>query len=496
MGRDSDTATGVSLQTSEQEQEREVTTRAQHPLGLALFSGHMMRECPQRDNRGHQGSYQNGNIMSGRNPNQFRPSQQQQHPILGARQKPMHSSGMPHPNQGNRGQTQTNGGQASRFNPGHAYALTQHTTPPQNPLVMEGIILLFSTWVKALFDSGAYHSFISSSLAFCLGLDVENFSPPIFVGLPVGGGVILNKICRSCVVVAGDFILEYDLILMDMDGFEVILGMDWLSCFDAIIECHRHSVSVLLPDGSRYRFNSEQSVDYPCKFSTVREQRHFFGWLSSIVAQEEPSRSLSDFLVVREFPDVFPEDLASLPPCREIDFAIDVHHGVSPISIPPHRMAPAELRELKTQLEDLSSKRFIRPSVSPWGAPVLFAKKKDNSLRLCIDYRQLNRVTIKNKYPMPRIDDLFDQLRGARRFSKIDLRSGYHQLRVKEEDIPKIAFCTRYGHYEFLVMPFGLTNAPATFMDLMNRIYRPYLDRFVVVFVDDILVYSSFDVDH
>lgn len=199
---------------------------------------HMMRECPQRDNRGHQGSYQNGNIMSGRNPNQFRPSQQQQHPISGARQKPMHSSGMPHPNQGNRGQTQTNGGQASRFNPGRAYAFTQHTTPPQNPSVMEGIILLFSTWVKALFDSGASHSFISSSLAFCLGLDVENFSPPIFVGLPVGGGVILNKICRSCVVVAGDFILEYDLILMDMDGFEVILGMDWLSCFDAIIECH------------------------------------------------------------------------------------------------------------------------------------------------------------------------------------------------------------------------------------------------------------------
>ena len=141
-------------------------------------------------------------------------------------------------------------------------------------------------------------------------------------------------------------------------------------------------------------------------------------------------------------------------------------------------------------------KGFIRPSTSPWGAPVLFAKKKDKTLRLCIDYRQLNRVTIKNQYPLPKIDDLFDQLRGARVYSKIDLRTLYHQLRVRETDIPKTAFRRRYGHFEFTVMPFGLTNAPTAFMDLMHRVFHPYLDRFVVVFVDDILIYSETEEDH
>ena len=195
--------------------------------------------------------------------------------------------------------------------------------------------------------------------------------------------------------------------------------------------------------------------------------------------------------VVREFPDVFPDDIAGLPPKREVEFTIYLIPGTEPISIPPYRMALVELRELKVQLEELLSKGFIRPSISPWGAPVLFVKKKDRSLRLCIDYRQLNRVTIRNQYPLPRIDELFNQLQGSRVYSKIDLRSGYHQLRVQESDVPKTAFRTRYGHYEFLVMPFGLTNAPAAFMDLMNRVIQPYLDRFVIVFIDDILVYSG-----
>ena len=175
--------------------------------------------------------------------------------------------------------------------------------------------------------------------------------------------------------------------------------------------------------------------------------------------------------VVCEFPEVFLEDLFGIPPKREIDFGIDLLPDTQPISIPPYRMAPAELKELKDNLKDLLDKGFIRPSISPWGAPMLFVRKKAGSLRMCIDYRQLNKVTIKNKNPIPKIDDLFDQLQGASHFSKIDLRSGYHELRARDSDIPKTAFWTRYGHYEFVVMSFGITNSPAAFMDLMNRVF-------------------------
>jgi hypothetical protein len=199
---------------------------------------------------------------------------------------------------------------------------------------------------------------------------------------------------------------------------------------------------------------------------------------------------------VNEFLDVFPDDITSLPPEREIEFSIDLMPGAQPISVAPYRMSPVELRELKSQLEELLRKHFIRPSVSPWGAPVLLVKKKDGTMRLCIDYRQLNKVTIKNKYPLPRIDDLLDQLKGATVFSKIDLRSGYHQIRIRSSDVSKTAFRTRYGHYEFLVMPFGVTNAPAIFMDYMNRIFQPYLDKFVVIFIDDILIYSKDPQEH
>ena len=199
---------------------------------------------------------------------------------------------------------------------------------------------------------------------------------------------------------------------------------------------------------------------------------------------------------MRDFLDVFPDDLLGLPPEREIDFPIDLVSGTAPISLPPYRMAPIELKELKTQLQELVDEGFIRPSISPWGAPVLFVKKKDGTWRLCIDYRQLNKVTIRNKYPLPYIDDLFDQLQGAKVFSKINLRLGYHQLRIRELDIPKTTFRTRYEHYEFLVMSFRLTNAPAAFMDLMNRVFRPYLDRFIIVFIDDILVYSRSELEH
>ena len=192
----------------------------------------------------------------------------------------------------------------------------------------------------------------------------------------------------------------------------------------------------------------------------------------------------------------FPNELPGLPPHRDVDFGIELDPGTSPVSMTQHWMAPVELQELRVQLQELLDKGFIRPNTSPWGTPVLFAKKKDKTFRLCIDYRQLNRVTIKNRYPLPRIDDLFDQLRGARVYSKIDLCTSYHQLRVRETDILKTTFRTRYGHFEFTVMPIGLTNAPAAFVDLMHRVFQPYLDQFVVVFVDDILIYSQLEWEH
>ena len=159
-------------------------------------------------------------------------------------------------------------------------------------------------------------------------------------------------------------------------------------------------------------------------------------------------------------------------------------------------MSPVELDELKSQLDQLVTCGFIKPSKSPWGAPILFVKKKDGTMRMCIDYRALNALTVKNSYPLPRIDELFDRLQGAKIFSKIDLRSGYHQIRIHPDDVPKTAFRTRYGHFEFLVLPFGLTNAPATFMHLMHTIFHGCLDDFVLVFLDDILIYSKNEADH
>ncbi|KAD7477647.1 hypothetical protein E3N88_00783 [Mikania micrantha] len=219
-------------------------------------------------------------------------------------------------------------------------------------------------------------------------------------------------------------------------------------------------------------------------------------FLAYVTENKPHQKRIEDIPVVREYPEVFPDDISGLPPVRQVEFRIDLVPGAAPIAKAPYRLAPSEMQELSSQLQELLDKGFIRPSYSPWGAPILFVKKKDGTLRMCIDYRELNKLTIKNRYPLPRIDDLFDQLQGAIYFSKIDLRSGYHQLRIHDDDVSKTAFRTRYGHYEFLVMPFGLTNAPAVFMDLMNRVCRPYLDKFVIVFIDDILIYSRSQQEH
>jgi hypothetical protein len=185
-----------------------------------------------------------------------------------------------------------------------------------------------------------------------------------------------------------------------------------------------------------------------------------------------------------------------MPPERKVEFAIELIPGTAPISKRAYQVSGPELVELKKQIDELLKKGYIRPSTSPWVAPLLFVEKKDGTKRMCIDYRALNEVTIKNKYRLPRIEGLFDQLRGASVFSKIDLRSGYHQLRIRPADIPKTTFITKYGLYEFMVMSFGLTNVPAYFMYLMNSVFMDYLDKFIVVFIDDILVYSQNEQEH
>ena len=329
-----------------------------------------------------------------------------------------------------------------------------------------------------------------------LGLEVEALEEPLYVSSPLGIRAMIRMICRGCELEISGTLLTVDLRIMDMSEFDVILGMDWLTAYRVIIDCERRRVTAYTQDGTQVTFQGDKHDILPQTVYESRSQGQLPGWLASLTLEDEVRSNLDFPRVVCKYEDVLPDELLGFPPQRVVNFGIEVHPGTSPISMTPHRMAPVELQELRVQLQELLDKGFIRPSTSPWGTPVLFAKKKDKTLRLCIDYRQLNRVTIKNRYPLPRIDDLFDQLRGARVYSKIYLRTGYHQLRVRETDIPKIGFRTSYGHFDFTMMPFGLTNAPAAFMDLMHRVFQPYLDQFVVVFVDDILIYSQSEWEH
>ncbi|GJU75181.1 putative reverse transcriptase domain-containing protein [Tanacetum coccineum] len=294
---------------------------------------------------------------------------------------------------------------------------------------------------------------------------------------------------------------------VELGSFDAIIGMDWLAKYQAVIVCAEKIVRIpwgnetliIHGDGSNQGNVTRLNI-ISCTKTQKYMEKGFPIFLAHVTAKEVEDKSgkkrLEDVPIVRDFPEVFPEDLSGLPLTRQVEFQIDLVPGAAPVARAPYRLAPSEMKELSEQLKELSDKGFIRPSSSPWGAPVLFVKKKDGSFRMCIDYRELNKLTVKNRYPLPRIDDLFDQLQGSSVYSKIDLRSGYHQLRVREEDIPKTAFRTRYGHYEFQVMPFGLTNAPAVFMDLMNRVCKPYLDKFVIVFIDDILIYSKNKQEH
>ncbi|KAL0544042.1 hypothetical protein IC582_019153 [Cucumis melo] len=345
------------------------------------------------------------------------------------------------------------------------------------------------------------HSFISSMFVQHVGLEVEPLSGVLSVSTPSREVLLSKKKIKACQIEIANQMLDVTLLMLDMQDFDVILGMDWLSANHASIDCFRKEIVFNPPSGASFKFMGTRIVCIPKVISAMKASKLLsqgtWSILASVLDTREPEVSLSSEPVVKEYPDVFPDELLGLLPPREIDFAIELEPGTAPISRAPYRIASTELKELKVQLQKLLDKSFIRPSVSPWRAPVLFMKKKDGSImRLCIDYRELNKVTVKNRYLLSRIDDLFNQLQEATIFSKIDLRSGYHQLRIRDSDIPKSAFRSRYGHYEFIVMSFGLTNAHAVFMNLMNRVFKDFLDTFVIVFIDDILIYSKTKAEH
>ena len=348
---------------------------------------------------------------------------------------------------------------------GRVYAMTSQEAQA-TPDVVTGTLSIFGDDARVLIDPRATHSFISREYVARVGTSPVPLGCSMEIAPPTGEPLWPSQMLKGSLFSIESQDMEADLILIDLKGLDVILGMDWLASNYASMDCFRKEVIFRRPGLPVVVFYGERrraplglisAISTRCLF-----QKGCKGHLAHVVDTRSSEARLEDVPVVRDFLDVFPDDLPGLPPEREIDFPIDLVPGTAPISLPPYRMAPAELKELKAQLQELVDGVFIRPSISPWGAPVLFVKKKDGTWRLCIDYRQLNKVTIRNKYPLPRIDDLFDQLQGEKMFSKIDLRSGYHQLRIRESDIPKTAFRTRYGHYEFLVMSFGLINAPTT----------------------------------
>ncbi|GJU95618.1 putative reverse transcriptase domain-containing protein [Tanacetum coccineum] len=387
-----------------------------------------------------------------------------------------------------------------------AYAVGVAGQNPDNNVVT-GTFLLNNRCASILFDTGADRSFVSTQFSTLINIAPTTLDHGYNVELADGRIIWVNTVLLGCTLNFLNHPFHVDLMPVEMGTYDIIIGMDWLTKYQAIIDCAKKIVRIPFGseilifhgDGSRNKRGTRLNI-----ISCTKAQKYLLQgchvFLAHITIKETGDKSkkkqLQDVPIVKNFPEVFPEDLPGLPHTRQVEFHIDLVPGAAPVARAPYRLAPSEMKELADQLQELSDKGFIRPSSSPWGAPVLFVKKKDGSLRMCIDYRELNKLTVKNRYPLPRIDDLFDQLQGSSVYSKIDLRSGYHQLRVREEDISKTAFRTRYGHYEFQVMPFGLTNAPAVFMDLMNRVCKPYLDKFVIVFIDDILIYSKNKQEH
>jgi hypothetical protein len=343
------------------------------------------------------------------------------------------------------------------------------------PDVIIGMIFVNDNNTIVLFDSGASHSFVVASF-------VQKYSMPLsmlknrMIVSSHGGDMHARHVCHKVSILITGVEFLANLIILESK-------MHWLSKHNGLIDCAKKAVRLTPSGGKELEYVAENLVT-----DKAASNRIVLNHLDVI--------STLDIMIVFKYLDVFPEELPGMPPDHDIEFVIELIPGTAPIFKRPYRMAANQLTELKEQFQELLEKGYIRPSASPWGAPVIFVLKKDGTQRMCVDYRSLNEVTIKNKYPLPRIDDLFDQLKGACVFLKIDPRSGYHQRKIRASDIPKIAFITRYGLYEYTVMSFGLTNAPAYFMYLMNKVFMEYLDKFVVVFIDDILIFSKNEEEH
>jgi hypothetical protein len=348
---------------------------------------------------------------------------------------------------------------------------------PTGEEVLAGTFFLNECLITILFNSGASHDFMSSTCAKKARLSLVALGVPYVISTPKGR-VDANQVAYNVPLELSRRIFSTNLIILSGQGIDVIPGMSWMKLHRAVLDIADRLVHL---DSPRY---GKVILPLPA-VSCIKASLHRMVKLR-----------LEDIHVVREFPDVFLDDLPGMPPERVIEFKIELQPDTAPIAKVPYKMSPVEMKELKIQLQGLLDKGYIRPSTSPWGYSALFVEKKDKELRLYVDYRSLNAVTIKNKYPLPRINALFDQLAGAQVFSKIDHHSSYHQIKIRTEDIPKTAFTTRYGLYEYLVMSFGLMNALAHFIYLMNSVFMPELDQFVVVFIDDILVYSKSMEEH
>ncbi|GKD28696.1 putative reverse transcriptase domain-containing protein, partial [Tanacetum coccineum] len=347
--------------------------------------------------------------------------------------------------------------------------ISKGTNPDANTVT--GTFLLNNCYASVLFDTSIDRSFVSTAFSSQFDIVPTVLDHDYAVELADGRIIGVNTIIRSCTLNFLNHPFNIDLMPVEMGSFDVIIGMDWLSRYQAVIISADKIIRIpwgretLVIHGNGSNQGHETRLNI---ISCMKTQKYMLKgcevFLAHVTTKESEDKSkkkqLKNVPIVRDFPKVFPDEFPGLPPNRQVVFQIDLIPGAAPVARAPYRLAPSEMKELSEQLKELSDKGFIRPSSSPWGAPVLFVKKKDGSFQMCINYQELNKLTVKNRYPLPRIDDLFDQLQGSNVYSKIDLRSGYHQLRVREEDILKTAFRTRYGHYEFQVMSFGLTNAP------------------------------------